>query len=54
MKNHPTIRKIEDNQDNEQLPEDQREQEKKQREDYLEQNMLPNNIMNKPNPDIIP
>lgn len=54
MKNHPQIRKIEDNQENEQISEEQRAKELETRQAYLDQNMLPNNRMNQQNPDIIP
>lgn len=54
MKNHPQIRKIEDNQENEQISEEQRATELETRQAYLDQNMLPNNRMNQQNPDIIP
>jgi len=54
MKNHPQIRKIEDNQENEQISEEQRAKELETRQAYLDQNMLPNNRMNQQNLDIIP
>jgi len=54
MKNHPQIRKIEDNQENEQISEEQRAKELETRQAYLDQNMLANNRMNQQNPDIIP